>query len=190
MPRGVLVAQDLVRVLLTAAKPVVAAVNGPAVGGGASIALLADLVLIGESGFLQLGYRAIGVIPDFGGLFLLPRLVGLARARELALTGRRVRAAEAVATGLATRVVPDGELAAAAAALAEELAAGPTLALGATRRHLIGALAADGSGELSAELVECFELERRLITELAHSADHREAVAAFLERRRPSFQGR
>ncbi len=161
--------------------PVIAAVHGSAAGAGCSLAAVADLVLAAESSRFVMAYTAIGLTPDGGGTWALPRAVGLRRALELTLTNRRLTAAEAVEVGLATRVVANGELGAAAAALAEELAAAPTAALGAAKRLLRGSLAQSVEEQMA--------LEAQALAAAARSSDGREGIAAFLEKRRPRFTG-
>lgn len=161
--------------------PVVAAVNGPAAGAGMSLACACDLVIAAESAVFNLAYTRAGLAPDGSSTFFLSRHVGLRRALELALTNRTLTAEEAVAWGIATRVVPDGKLVAEAEALARELAAGPTRAYGATKRLL-----REGTtGTLETQM----ELESRAIAEMSQTRDGREGVAAFLEKRAPRFTG-
>jgi 2-(1,2-epoxy-1,2-dihydrophenyl)acetyl-CoA isomerase len=162
-------------------KPVVAAVNGPAVGIGCSLALACDLVLTAESAYFLLAFVNIGLAPDGGASLLIPARAGHARAAELAMLGERLPAARALEWGLVNRVVPDAELAAEADALAERLAAGPTLAYAAIKRQLNRSAFAGLAGQL--------ELEAEVQEELAASADFREGVRAFTERRPAEFRG-
>ena len=165
--------------LMRTAKPVVTAVNGPAAGAGIGLALLGDIVLAGASAHFTLAYTGLGLSPDGATTWLLPRLVGLRRAQEMCLTNRRISAEEALQIGLVTRVTPDEDLAAEATKVAETLAAGPTSALGATRRLLL---------ESDANTLETqMELESRAIAVQARTADGREGVAAFVEKRKPIF---
>ena len=159
--------------------PVVAAVHGSAAGAGCSLAAVADLVLAAASSRFVMAYTAIGLTPDGSGSWSLPRVVGLRRALELTLTNRRLTAAEAVEAGLATRVVADDELRDEADRLAVALAAGPTGALGAAKRLLRGSLAHD--------LEEQMALEAEALAAAAASADGREGIAAFLDKRPPRF---
>jgi 2-(1,2-epoxy-1,2-dihydrophenyl)acetyl-CoA isomerase len=161
--------------------PVVAAVQGNAAGAGMSLAAAADLVLAGASSRFVMAYTAIGLTPDGSSTWSLPRLVGLRRALELTLTNRRLSAEEAVAEGIATRVVPDEALAAEALELARQLAAGPTGALGAAKRLLRESLGHD----LEAQLM----LETQSLAAAAGSADSREGIEAFLAKRPARFRG-
>jgi 2-(1,2-epoxy-1,2-dihydrophenyl)acetyl-CoA isomerase len=161
--------------------PVVAAVHGSAAGGGLSLALAADLVLAAASSRFVVAYTAIGLTPDLAGTWTLPRLVGLRTAIDLTLTNRVVAADEALALGMITRVVADDALADEALALARELAAGPTGALGAAKRLLRDALGHDLEAQLA--------LEQRSLATAGGSADAREGIAAFLDKRAPRFSG-
>jgi 2-(1,2-epoxy-1,2-dihydrophenyl)acetyl-CoA isomerase len=162
------------------AKPLVCAINGPAAGAGFPLALLGDLVIAARSAHLTLAYTAIGLTPDGASTWLLPRLVGLRLTQELVFLNRRVNADEAVALGLVTRVVEDGELAAEAEKLATGLAAGATQAFGAARRLLLQSF--------ESSLETQMELESRTIGEATRSAHGREGVAAFLAKRKPEFK--
>ena len=168
--------------IATMPKPVVAAVNGVAAGAGASFAFAADVRLVAESGGFNLAFSAIALSCDSGASWWLPRLVGVAKAKDLLLFPRTVRAEEALELGLATRVVPDDELAGAAADLAQQLAAGPTLAYASIRR----AVAFSASHDLAASL----ENEADLMDLTGASADHQRAVEAFVAKQPPSFEGR
>jgi len=164
------------------AKPVVAAVNGPAVGIGCSLALACDLVLAAESAYFLLAFVNIGLVPDGGSSVLVPERVGFARAAEMAMLGERVPARQALEWGLVNRVVPDAELAGEARALVERLAAGPTRSYAGSKRQL--------NAWRFARMEEQLELEASIQQEMAGSGDFREGVEAFLERRSPRFQGR
>lgn len=165
--------------LIATNKPVISAINGAAAGAGVGLALVGDIVLLGSSAQLNVAYTAIGLSPDGGTSWLLPRLVGLRKAQELCLTNRRVAADEAEKMGLATRVVPDAELQDEALALANKLASGATGALGATR-HLLRNSFSNG---IEAQL----ELEGQNIAKLGRSRDGREGIAAFIAKRPPVF---
>ncbi|HEY7074711.1 MAG TPA: enoyl-CoA hydratase [Solirubrobacteraceae bacterium] len=163
-------------------KPVVAAVNGPAVGIGCSLALACDLVLAAESAYFLLAFVNIGLVPDGGSSVLVPERIGFARAAEMAMLGERVPARQALEWGLVNRVVPDAELAEETRALAERLAAGPTRSYAGSKRQL--------NAWRFARMEEQLELEASIQQEMAGSGDFREGVQAFLERRSPRFQGR
>jgi 2-(1,2-epoxy-1,2-dihydrophenyl)acetyl-CoA isomerase len=170
----------LIRAIVFSPKPFVAAVRGPAVGFGADLALACDLRVLARDAYLQEKFVAIGLMPDGGGSFWLPRLVGIGRALELLLLGTRVDAALALELGLCSRVVDD-ELAE-ARALAARLAAGPPLALAAIK----AAVRESANGGIEAAL----EREKRGQTALLGSRDFREGVAAWSEKRAPKFQGK
>lgn len=159
--------------------PVIAAVNGVAAGAGASLALAADIVVAGRSAKFSFGFCKIGLMPDGGATYSLPRLIGPARAGLLALTGETVSGEEAVAMGLISRVVDDDALTDEAARLAAYFTTQPPAALAATKR----ALAASLSNDLAAQL----ELERLTQQRLGFSADYAEGVSAFVSRRAPVF---
>lgn len=168
--------------LATMAKPVVAAVNGIAAGAGAAFALAADLRIVAASGGFNLAFTGIGLSADSGSSWWLPRLVGVARAKELLLLPRTVRAEEALAIGLATEVVPDADLAGRVAEVAGLLAAGPTVAYGAIRR----AVAYSSGHDLASSLVH----EADLMTLTGATSDHVTAVSSFLAKQQPTFEGR
>ena len=161
--------------------PTIAAINGIAAGAGANIALHCDLVVAAQSASFVEAFTRIGLVPDCGGTWLLPRLIGEARSRALMLLAEPLSAEEAVAWGLIYRAVPDDSFAAEVEALAARLAKGPTRAYTMIREALnVGA-----SHGLSAQL----DVERALQAEAAGSADFREGVAAFSEKRAPRFIG-
>lgn len=168
--------------LATMPKPVVAAVNGVAAGAGASFTFAADLRLVAASAGFNLAFTGIALSADSGASWWLPRLVGVAKAKELLLQPRTVGAAEALALGLATEVVPDEEFAARVAQVAAGLAAGPTLAYGAVRRAV--------AYSATHTLAESLDHEATLMDLTGASADHAAAVAAFLAKRPPVFEGR
>ena len=163
-------------------KPVIAAVNGVAAGAGCSLALAADLRIASDRASFALSFSRIGLIPDGGATFLLPRLVGMARSLEMAFSGEAVEAAEALRLGLVNRVVPHDDLPASASQLARRLAAGPTRAFGLAKRAVNAGLC----GSLEAAL----ENEARLQEIAGKTRDHNEGLAAFLEKREPRFEGR
>ncbi|MBU6268438.1 MAG: enoyl-CoA hydratase/isomerase family protein [Sphingomonadales bacterium] len=172
----------LVRRLRALPVPWICAVNGAAAGAGASFAFLADLTLAAESARFSYAFSKIGLMPDCGGSWVLPRLAGTARAMGMALTGEAVTAKQAEAWGLIWKAVPDAELADAAEALARQLADGPTAALVATREAIRGSGGRDLDGQLD------HELEGQI--RLAATADYGEGVRAFKEKRAPRFRGR
>jgi 2-(1,2-epoxy-1,2-dihydrophenyl)acetyl-CoA isomerase len=163
-------------------KPVVAAVNGVAAGAGAAFALAADVRLVAESAGFNLAFTGIALSADSGSSWWLPRLVGVAKAKELLLMPRTVGAREALDLGLATEVVPDADLADRARELAQRFAAGPTVAYGAVRR----AVAYSATHPLEESLAH----EAELMALTGTTADHAAAVEAFLAKRKPEFQGR
>jgi 2-(1,2-epoxy-1,2-dihydrophenyl)acetyl-CoA isomerase len=162
-------------------KPVVAAVNGPAVGIGASLAFACDLVLAAESAFFGLAFVNIGLMPDGGSTLFVPTAVGKARAFQMALLGERVPAEQALEWGLVNAVHPDDRLMDEANALAERLGAGPTRSYASSKQALNRMLYPDLEGQL--------ELEADLQHQLARTRDFAEGVAAFVEKRDPAFQG-
>lgn len=163
-------------------KPVVAAVNGPAVGAGASLALASDLRLCARSAYFKMGFVHVGLIPDMGATLTLLQHVGYARAVELCLLGEPLRADEALACGLANKVVDDAVLPATIRETADRLAALPPRALGLTKRALYRAW--------TASLDDQLEYEAFLQQTAGRTADHREGVAAFFEKRPPKFTGK
>lgn len=172
----------LVRKLVELPLPVICAVNGVAAGAGANIALAADLVIAARSAKFIQSFANIGLVPDSGGTWILPRLVGQARALGLALTGEPLSAEQAEAWGLIWKCVDDSELASTADATARRFASAPTLGLAATKRAIRGALGASFNTQL--------DLERDLQRSLGATADYQEGVGAFLEKRTPKFIGR
>jgi 2-(1,2-epoxy-1,2-dihydrophenyl)acetyl-CoA isomerase len=161
--------------------PVIAAVNGSAGGAGMSLCLFADLVLAAESAKFTLAYTRAGLSPDGGSTYFLPRIIGVRRALELALTNRVLTAKEALEWGIVTKIVPDAELQAEAQTLAKQLAAGATRAFGAAKRLL---------HHSSSESLETqMELEAQAIADQARTRDAHEGIAAFIAKRPASFRG-
>ena len=161
--------------------PIVTAVNGPAAGIGCSFALMGDLIVAGESAYFLQAFRRIGLVPDGGSTYLLPRMIGRARAMEMTLLGERLPAAKALEWGLINRCVPDAELMSTALGLANELAKGPK-SLSLIRRAIWASLDADFAEQL--------ENERLAQNEAGRSADFAEGVQAFLQKRPAEFKGR
>ncbi len=172
----------IVRAIRELRMPVVAAVNGVAAGAGANIALACDFVVAGESASFIQAFSRIGLVPDSGGTFMLPRLVGQARATAMMMLGDRVTAEQALAWGMIHEVVPDSALLEVAGSLAARLAAMPTRALALAKQ----AIEAGWTNSLAAQL----ELEERLQSEAGRTADYVEGVRAFQEKRPPQFEGR
>jgi 2-(1,2-epoxy-1,2-dihydrophenyl)acetyl-CoA isomerase len=168
--------------LATMRKPVIAAVNGVAAGAGASLAMACDLRIVKDTAGFNLAFAGVALSCDTGASYHLQRLIGRAKAMELLYFPRTVPAAEALELGLATQVVPEADFDVAVATLAERLANGPTVAFGAMRTSV--AYAAGHS------FVEALEFESRCMTETGRTEDHRAAVAAFVNKEKPTFQGR
>lgn len=172
----------IIRALRSLPKPVVCAVNGVAAGAGANVALACDFVIASESASFIQAFTKIGLIPDSGGTFILPRLVGMARATSLMVLGDRLTAKDAHRLGMIHDVVPDTTLQDVATALAVRLAAMPTHAIALIKQ----ALEASWTNDLDAQL----DLEERLQRDAGRSADYLEGVRAFQQKRAPNFQGK
>jgi 2-(1,2-epoxy-1,2-dihydrophenyl)acetyl-CoA isomerase len=162
-------------------KPVIAAVNGPAVGIGCSLALACDLIWAAESAIFGLAFVNIGLVPDGGSTFLVPVAVGKARALEMALLGQPVTAQQALEWGLINRVVPDGKLMEEARTLAARLATGPTRSYANSKRAL--------NNSLLKIMEEQLDLEADIQSEMVKTQDFSEGVRAFIEKREPRFAG-
>ena len=167
--------------LVSVRKPTIAALPGPAVGAGLALALACDIRVAAQSAFVATGYVRVGLSGDYGIAWLLTRLVGTSRARELMFTGDKVDAARCETLGIVNRVVPDDKLQAEAFALAKSMAEGPTLALRYIKDNLDEALQFD--------FATARDHEAERLTRLTTTADHKEAVQAFIEKRKPVFRG-
>ena len=174
--------KPLVTTLRALELPVICAVNGVAAGAGANVALACDMVLAGRSASFIQSFSRIGLVPDAGGTWILPRLVGRARAMGLALLGEKLSAEQAAQWGLIWKVVEDDVLLSEAIELAKQLAEGPTKGFGLIKK----AMHASSGNSLDAQL----ELERDLQREAGYSEDYREGVTAFKEKRPPRFKGK
>jgi 2-(1,2-epoxy-1,2-dihydrophenyl)acetyl-CoA isomerase len=171
----------LIPLITEAPKPVIAAINGVAAGAGVSVALACDLRIASDAASFSLAFVRIGLIPDAGSTYLLPRTVGMAKALELALLSEKIDAATAERIGLVNRVVPADALLEEATSLARRLAEMPTAAIGLTKRIF------DESSRLS--LAQAMDREAEVQDEAAGTHDHIEGVLAFLEKRQPLFTG-
>ncbi len=163
------------------ALPFIAAVNGVASGAGCNLALACDLVIAAESARFNQAFIRIGLTPDCGGTFILPRLVGWRRATELLMTGEMLDSRRALEIGMINAVVPDSELMSQALVLAGRLALSPTAAIGRIKELLEASFTNDYSGQL--------ELERKVQIQSGQTSDFKEGVAAFIEKRPPKFMG-
>ncbi len=171
-----------IQIMIDLPKPIIASVNGPAIGAGCNMALSADYILCSEKASFAQTFSRIGLIPDFGGLYHLPRRVGITRAKELVFSGRTLDAQEAERIGLVNRVVPDEKLREETLRLGEEMGKGPTLALGIAKRIL------NQSYESNFETILKAENSNQTLLRKTH--DHVEGVRAFFEKRKPQFKGK
>ncbi len=162
-------------------KPVIASVNGPAVGIGCSLALCCDLILAAQSAYFLLAFVNIGLVPDGGSSLFVPSRIGMARASELSMLGERLPAPKALEWGLINRVVADEQLVEETAALAARMASGPTRSYAGAKRQL--------NNWLYARIDEQLELEAQIQREMAGSADFVEGAIAFAQKRAPQFKG-
>ncbi len=171
----------IIRKIRTIEKPVICAVNGVAAGAGANLAFACDIVIATASASFIQAFSKIGLIPDSGGTFVLPRLIGLQKASALMMLGDKVSAAEAEAMGMIYKAVPNEEFEATAWKIASKLAAMPTKGLGLTKRLLNASLTNDLNSQL--------DMEETIQQEASQTHDYNEGVQAFLEKRKPSFKG-
>jgi 2-(1,2-epoxy-1,2-dihydrophenyl)acetyl-CoA isomerase len=173
---------EVSRILHLMPKPVVAQLDGAAAGAGLSMALACDLRVASESAKITTAFAKVGLSGDYGGTYFLTQLLGSAKARELYLTSPVLTAREALALGIVTKVVADGEIDAAAHELAMSLAQGPTVTLGYIKRNI-------NNAETSS-LEACLDAEAIHHSRCSETADHKEAAKAFVEKRKPVFQGK
>jgi len=171
----------LILQITTMEKPVICAVNGVAAGAGANIALACDIVIAGRSASFIESFAKLGLIPDSGGTWILPRLVGMARAKGLAMLGPKVSAEQAEAWGMIWQLVEDEDLMSTALGLAQQMATQPTRGFAFTKQ----AFAASAANTLETQL----ELERDLMRAAGRTHDYQEGVKAFLEKRTPTYKG-
>ena len=172
----------VIRAIVGAPKPVIAMVEGPAVGFGCDLALACDMRMLSTDAYLEERFVKIGLMPDGGGTFWLPRLVGLGKAMELMLTGDRILADQALALGLTNRVLPTSELRDETMKLADKLSKGPPLAFAEIKRAV--------RASLGGTIDEALDRERVGQTKLLQSGDCMEGVMAWMQKREPSFGGK
>jgi 2-(1,2-epoxy-1,2-dihydrophenyl)acetyl-CoA isomerase len=173
---------DIITLMKQMPKPVVGAINGPAAGGGANLALACDIRIASEHASFGQSFAKIGLFPDYGGTWTLPRLVGPAVAAELLFTGELVHAPDALRLGMVNRVVPAGQLAAETRATVEHLLAAPPLAVRGIKQALFGPALED--------LRRALEFEAAKQMECFYSEDAGEGMTAFVEKRKPNFKGK
>jgi enoyl-CoA hydratase/carnithine racemase len=174
--------RTLTGALVAVRKPTIAALPGPAAGAGLALALACDIRIASESAIMSTGYARIGLTGDYGIAWLLTRLVGTSRARELMFLSERIDARRCEALGLVNRVVPDAEMREAAFALARSLAEGPSIALACIKDNLDHALKSD--------FLDSMDQEAENMVRSSRTTDHKEAVRAFVDKRKPAFAGR
>ncbi len=173
--------RTLTGALVAVRKPTIAALPGPAAGAGLALALACDIRIAAESAIMATGYGRIGLTGDYGITWLLTQLVGTSRARELMFLSERIDARRGETLGLINRVVPDAELRDAAFALAKSLAEGPSIALAGMKDNLDHAV--------TSGFLDSLDQEAENMVRAARTADHKEAVRAFIDKRKPAFSG-
>lgn len=173
---------EVILKMLRLDRPIVAAVNGPATGAGANLALASDIIFMAREAYISQIFVRRGLVPDFGGLYLLPRYVGMAKAKELLFTGDFVDGEEAVRLGIANRVLPLDDLMTEATAFAKKLASGPTVAIGLAKQGV--------HRGLESGLDAVLEFEALAQSIVRTTGDTFEAITAFLEKREPDFHGK
>lgn len=171
----------IIRILRDLELPVIAAVNGPAAGAGANIALACDIVIARESSYFLQAFCHIGLMPDSGGTYFLPRLIGWQKASALMMLGEKVSAADAEKMGMIYKSIPDAEWDETVSSLAKRMAAMPTRGLALTKRAL--------NSSMYNDMLDQLEVELHMQTAAGRTADYKEGVAAFLEKRKPVFTG-
>jgi 2-(1,2-epoxy-1,2-dihydrophenyl)acetyl-CoA isomerase len=180
--RGGLTGEEMYDSPLRDMVPTIASINGLAVGAGMTLALQCDIRIASEEAKMQFPFVQVGAIPEFGSTYTLPRLVGIDRACELVLTGRMIEAKEAKDIGLVTEVVPASELKEATYKLARKIAQNPPLAAKEAKKGLYRGI------QVSRE--ESIEFEKSTLIALLNTEDHKEAISAFMEKRKPRFKGK
>ncbi len=170
------------RYLYSMPKPTIAAIEGSAAGAGLSLALACDFRICAEDSKLTTAFAKVGLSGDFGGTYFLTKLLGEAKAKELYMLSPVLSGSEAADLGMVTRAVAADKVQDEAMELAQRLATGPTITLGKIKQNL-------GMASSGASLAECFDNEARNHTECTETADHKEAAAAFVEKRQPVFKG-
>jgi 2-(1,2-epoxy-1,2-dihydrophenyl)acetyl-CoA isomerase len=173
---------ELILKIMRLEKPVIAAVNGPATGAGCNVALASDIIYMAHEAYLSEIFVKRGLVPDFGGLYLLPLYVGLAKAKELIFTGEKISGDEALKLGIANRALPAKRLMPEARKFAAQLAAGPTVAIGLAKQGIHRGLESGVDAVL--------EYEALAQSVIRTTSDAFEAISAFLEKREPNFQGK